>query len=197
MATATIARAGGKRTSPTSPSATALNSHKHNRPSWRCGAVEAEERRRGGGGAPGPTPAAAAAQPAAAPQGGTNGALKGSMPMIFTEKEAQSNSFLMAYYFRMQVRRVRWPSFSGEDHWHAAFQGTVGSSLGCCCRLGCCLLVWSWCASTTPPPPPLPHRLHHLHEGPVVLVAVEGLVAEGLLDCPLPPALAIVAVASL
>src|SRR6267142_500460 len=29
-------------------------------------------------------------------------------------------------------------SFSGEDHWHAAFQGAIRSSLRCCCLLWSC-----------------------------------------------------------
>src|SRR5882672_5914391 len=41
-------------------------------------------------------------------------------------------------------------SFSGKDHRHAAFQGAVGSSLGCCCcRCCCCCWCGSWCVSTT------------------------------------------------
>src|SRR6267142_1706260 len=42
-------------------------------------------------------------------------------------------------------------SFSGEDHWHAAFQGAVGSCLGCCSWLRGCSgsRCRSWCTTTT------------------------------------------------
>src|SRR6267142_1552384 len=40
-------------------------------------------------------------------------------------------------------------SFSSEDHRHTAFQGAIGSSLGCCCWRGCCCCCGCWCASTT------------------------------------------------
>src|SRR5882672_293160 len=39
-------------------------------------------------------------------------------------------------------------SFSGEDHRHTAFQGAVGSSLGCGCLRGCCCCCRCWSAST-------------------------------------------------
>src|SRR6266850_6450060 len=105
MATATITQAGGSRQIQLAPQQLQAPQQPQAQPAAHGGGDGGGGggggRGRGGSGGPAPTAAGAAPQQPVAAPAGTNGALKGSMPMIFTGERGTVELFLQTFnYFR-------------------------------------------------------------------------------------------------
>src|SRR6266850_1276445 len=101
MATTTITRAGGSGQIQPAPQQLQAPQQPQAQPAAHGGGGGGGGGRGGGGGGPAPAAAGAAPQQPVAAQAGTNGTLKGTMPMIFTGERGTVELFLQTFnYFR-------------------------------------------------------------------------------------------------